>query len=215
MNQVLTRIPIVNRLAIFLHKRKKRREGFERLRRHADDKPLRLVIGASRIHDPGWIGTDIEYLNLLAPSDWDAFFRKSSIDAILAEHVWEHLTIDEGLSAAACCFEYLKPGGYVRAAVPDGFCPDKDYVNFVTVGGSGPGSFDHKVLYNYLSFADIFHRAGFRVDLLEYYDAKGEFHFTDWDPEAGRILRSRRFDERNRDGKLKYTSLILDAVKDA
>ena len=134
---------------------------------------------------------------------------------MLAEHVWEHLTIDQGLEAAQRCFEYLKPGGYLRVAVPDGFHPDELYRHRVRPGGSGAGADDHRVLYNHITLADIFEKAGFRVDLLEYFDSEGKFHFVDWNPEDGKINRSWRFDRRNEDGATNYTSIILDAYKDA
>lgn len=215
IKQVIKRIPILNRIASSLYKYIKCKRRKDRFKRRTMVNPLRLVIGASGFYDTGWIDTDIEYLNLLNPKQWKTYFQRNSIDAILAEHVWEHLTIDEGLAAAKRCFEYLKPGGYLRVAVPDGFCPNDKYINYVKPGGTGVGSDDHKVLFNHLTFADIFMRAGFRIELLEYYDSKGEFHFVDWNPEDGKIGRSRRFDERNKDGVLNYTSITLDAYKNA
>ncbi|HEX4070229.1 MAG TPA: hypothetical protein VHX68_03640, partial [Planctomycetaceae bacterium] len=100
-----------------------------------------------------------------------------------------------------------------RVAVPDGYHPDPTYIEWVRVGGSGAGADDHKVLYNCDSFRRLFESAGFDVQLLEHFDAAGAFHGVDWDPAAGTIHRSRRFDERNRDGRLNYTSIILDARK--
>ena len=100
----------------------------------------------------------------------------------------------------------------MRLAVPDGFCRDEKYLFDIKPGGPGSG-FSHKVIYNHLNLSDVFHKAGFSVNLLEYYDEKGEFHFIDWSPDAGKIRRSKRFDERNKDGVLMYTSLILDAYK--
>src|SRR5690242_11289052 len=91
-------------------------------------RPLKLVVGSSGGHDSGWISSEIEYLNLLNAAQWRGYFAEGSIDAILAEHVWEHLTADEGLEAARRCFQYLKPGGYLRVAVPDGFHPNRDYL---------------------------------------------------------------------------------------
>lgn len=49
--------------------------------------------------------------------------------------------------------------------------------------------------------------------VLEYFDKGGQFHYADWNPEEGRIHRSRRFDERNAAGLLAFTSVILDARK--
>jgi len=51
------------------------------------------------------------------------------------------------------------------------------------------------------------------VALLEYFDARGNFHHAAWNEAEGMIHRSQRFDARNREGKLQYTSLILDARK--
>lgn len=54
----------------------------------------------------------------------------------------------------------------------------------------------------------------FKVRLLEYFDGKGLFYRQDWSPEQGTIHRSERFDERNMDGRLAYTSIIIDALKE-
>ncbi|MBN1438109.1 MAG: hypothetical protein JW929_01760 [Anaerolineales bacterium] len=174
--------------------------------------PLRIVIGASATFDPGWIPTEIEALNILREEDWARFFEPGSIDAMLAEHVWEHLTAEEALRGAELCRRYLKPGGYLRIAVPDGCHPDPDYIRWVEPGGSGAGATDHKVLYTHHSAKALFERAGFRVRLYEFFDEAGRFHCDEWSPADGMIHRSKRFDKRNRGGKLAYTSIILDAV---
>jgi predicted SAM-dependent methyltransferase len=187
-----------------------------RLKREIAVNPApRIVVGSAGIFPPGWVPTDIEFLNLLRPADWEQFFAGRQLAAILAEHVWEHLKPADGASAAATCFKYLRPGGRLRLAVPDGFNPDPTYREWVRPGGSGPGGDDHKILYTHESLREVLESAGFEVDLLEYFDAGGQFHFTDWDPADGMIHRSRRFDERNRDGRLGYTSLIVDARKPA
>ena len=108
---------------------------------------------------------------------------------------------------------YLKPGGVLRLAVPDGFNPSNEYIEYVRPGGTGPGADDHKVLYTYKSMKERLERAGFKINLLEYWDKNGKFHYTDWTDEGGRIRRSRRYDPRNQDGRLHYTSLIVDAIK--
>jgi predicted SAM-dependent methyltransferase len=176
-------------------------------------RPLRLVVGASGVFQPGWVPTDIEDLNLLSDADWSHWFQPNSIDAILAEHVWEHLSAENGLTAAKFCHRYLKPGGYLRLAIPDGLHPDPDYIEHVRVGGSGPGADDHKVLHTWQTLSAMLAEAGFRPQMLEYWDESGAFQYSDWDPEAGMVHRSRRFDQRNADGTLRYTSLIVDAIK--
>jgi predicted SAM-dependent methyltransferase len=174
---------------------------------------LRIVIGSSGIYDDDWIPTEIEFLNILKKDHWERYFRQNSIDAILAEHVWEHLTPEDAKIAAQFCFGYIKPGGYLRIAVPDGFHPNKDYIDQVKVGGIGEGADDHKVLYYYHTIAELFINIGFDVILLEFFDEDGIFHIEDWDPQGGTIVRSLRFDKRNDCGRLMYTSIILDAIK--
>lgn len=193
--------------------RKKRTADLAIRRAAAANRPLRVVIGASDKFQDGWVPTDINNLNILDQNDWDKYFTESSIDAILAEHVWEHLTMKEAFAGARNCFRYLKRGGYARIAVPDGFNPDADYIQAVKPGGTGDGSDDHKTLYDHSSLTKVFETAGFKVRLLEYFDASGRFNYVDWDQETGLIRRSMRFDERNATGVLKYSSLIIDAIK--
>lgn len=176
-------------------------------------RPLRLVIGAGRTSQPGWIATNIQQLNVLVPADWRRYFRGPTVDALLAEHVWEHLTLDEGLAAARLCFAYLRPGGYLRLAVPDGLHPDPAYREHVRPQGSGPGADDHKVLYTYRSLGALLARAGFSVEPIEYFDETGAFHHRPWEPDDGLIRRSLRYDPRNQDGRPTYTSLLVDARK--
>src|SRR6185295_4438112 len=85
----------------------------------------RIVLGSGGIGVPGWIMTDIDQLDILSEEDWATYFRPAFAEAILAEHVWEHLTIDEGTRAAKLCWKYLRPGGRLRVAVPDGLHPDR------------------------------------------------------------------------------------------
>lgn len=161
-------------------------------------------------NQPGWVVTQINTLNLLKEGDWQKF---SNIKMLLAEHVWEHLSRTEAQKAAEMCYKHLSLGGHLRVAVPDGYHPDTDYIEYVRPGGSGVGADDHKILYTYKTLAHIFESVGFNVTLLEYWDEDGEFHHIPWDVDDGRIRRSLRFDPRNTDGQPHYTSIILDARK--
>ncbi|WJH36623.1 methyltransferase domain-containing protein [Paenibacillus sp. CC-CFT747] len=179
--------------------------------------PVKIIVGASSQDYPGWIPTQEEDLNLLNRSDWEESFGSRRIDVILSEHVWEHLTYDEGMEAARICFDYLKPGGYIRCAVPDGNFPNEWYQNMVKVGGPGPADHpaaSHKIVHTYRTLTRMFEEAGFKVRLLEYCDDSGAFHREEWDPQDGFIYRSYRFDHRNKDGELGFVSLIVDAVKE-
>ena len=183
------------------------------LRALAGQRYRRIVIGSSGTAPEGWVPTDREVIDLLREDTWLRHFGPGSLDAILAEHVWEHLSADDAARAAVTCYQFLKPGGYLRVAVPDGLHPDPAYIEQVRPGGSGSGASDHKVLYDYSSVGELFAVAGFEVRLYEYFDCDGRFQFVDWNPADGMIRRSIRFDERNSPKRLAYTSIILDAVK--
>ncbi|SHJ72321.1 Predicted SAM-depedendent methyltransferase [Alicyclobacillus tolerans] len=178
---------------------------------------LRVVVGSGGSkNNVGWVHTEKDELNLLKRSDWERMFAPNSICAILAEHVWEHLTYEEGIEAAKTCYDFLKPGGYVRCAVPDGFFRNEAYQNLVKIGGPGPADHPaagHKIVHTYRTLQSMFEEAGFHVRLLEYCDEDGEFHYNDWGENDGFIYRSKRFDHRNQNGELGFVSLIIDAIK--
>ncbi len=186
------------------------------IREISSDKAVRIIIGAGEQHWSGWIPTQKEKLDLLNPEDWENSFRYRRADVFLCEHVWEHLTKEEGLFAAKICFQWLKPGGYLRCAVPDANFDDREYQLSARVGGPGPKDHqaaDHKIVYDYLLFSGVFKQAGFEVDLLEYCDEHGRFHYNQWSPEDGPVYRSLLMDHRNQGTDIKSVSLILDAKK--
>lgn len=150
---------------------------------------------------------------MLDAEDWLRYFSPNSVTAILAEHVWEHLSVEDGKIAAMNCYRFLKPGANLRVAVPDGNHPDQSYIDAVKPGGSGIGSDDHKVLYNHKTLAEVFQSAGFQIKPLEHFDESGQFVAREWNKDDGMIVRSQRYDERNQGGALAYTSVIIDAMK--
>jgi predicted SAM-dependent methyltransferase len=206
---------IINPIYIFFKTNLKKRLFKKKVSKCQREKlPLKIVIGSCDIYDSGWIPSEVYILDLLNEKTWKNYFQENEIECLLAEHVWEHLTIEQGGIAARTCFNFLKNGGYIRVAVPDGFHKEQRYIDYVKPGGIGAGSDDHKVLYNYKTFSSVFEKAGFKIKLLEYFDENGEFHHNDWDNNKGKIHRSIRFDERNIDGEPNYTSLIIDAYKE-
>ncbi|MDR2932207.1 MAG: methyltransferase domain-containing protein [Oscillospiraceae bacterium] len=177
---------------------------------------MKLVIGAGNTTYNGWVSTQADQLNLLIPDDFEHCLNGNPADAMLAEHVWEHMSLEDGTAAAKNCFEYLKPGGYLRCAVPDAFFRNEWYQNMVQVGGPGPvdhPAYTHKVLYNYRTFRQIFIDVGFEVELLEYCDDQGRFHYIYWNNLDGHISRSFRYDTRNTPHSLSMVSIIVDAKK--
>ena len=53
----------------------------------------------------------------------------------------------------------------------------------VKIGGNGDPNhpaFNHKIVYDYKQFCSVFEQAGFEVELLEYCDENGNFHYKYW-----------------------------------
>ena len=176
-------------------------------------RPCRIVLGSSGIPVDGWLLTDVDQLDIADERHWKRYFRRDSIDALLAEHVWEHLTPEDARKATGLCYRFLRPGGRLRIAVPDGWHPDRDYVEAVRPRGTGPGADDHKVLYTRASLEHLLESTGFTTTVLECFDDSGVFVSREWSATDGMVQRSARFDHRNRDGQLRYTSIIIDAIK--
>lgn len=177
-------------------------------------KKLKFNVGSAGVNfDSTWYATDIDTLNLTKEKDWKKLLFFLRVDNIMAEHVWEHLSFGDTEFANKNCFKFLKKGGILRIAVPDGFHPDKEYIDYVKPGGNGAGADDHKILYNYISMKKSLEKVGFTVKLLEYWDENAKFHCVEWTDDGGRINRSKRYDKRNQNGSLNYTSLIVDAIK--
>lgn len=177
----------------------------------------KIIIGAGNTSYEGWLSTQENELNLLDEvSFYKLFNEENTVDCFLAEHVWEHLSFDEGVIAAKNLFKFLKVGGYARIAVPDVNFQDDWYHNMCQPGGPGDvnhPAYTHKVFYDYQKLMEVFQVAGFKVKLLEYCDEEGDFHFNYWHPNQGMIGRSLRFDTRNENGELKMVSIIIDAFK--
>ena len=175
----------------------------------------RIIIGAGITSQEGWLPTNESELNLLDDSTFAKKFKSKSVDAFLAEHVWEHMTESDGIIAAKICYKYLKPGGYIRCAVPDLNFNNEWYQQMVQVGGPGPDdhpAYSHKIVYDYKRFKSIFETAGFDVELLEYCDEHHDFNYKYWNPDDGMIARSYRYDTRNKKS-LGMVSIIIDAKK--
>ena len=182
-----------------------------RSKRKKNDK-IKLIIGSANTKYKGWIHTNVYSINLLKLKSFKFFFKENEIDYILAEHVFEHLTFEDGLIALNNCYNFLKKGGQIRIAVPDGYFNNKEYLENVRPGGYGAGAHDHKVLYNYKSIQKIVDIKKYSIDYLEYFDEKGNFIEKYWSVDEGFVQRSKRYDRRNKNS-LNYTSLIVDTKK--
>lgn len=186
--------------------------------------PLRIIVGAGTVTQPGWISLQHCDLDIMDRTRWSWFFLPSSVDAILTEHTLEHLTVVQAFAAVQNFHRYLKPGGYVRCAVPDGLHPDPNYLNWVAPGSTGEqllqnfrgGEPGHKTLWNYATLSQLFQDAGFAVVFREWFDEHGSFHRTEWSHEQGYVRRCRGCPWSNVLSFVvgaPYTSLLIDAIR--
>ena len=179
---------------------------------------MKIIIGAGKTAFPGWISTQEDELNLLKRKDFEKILNGEKAEAFLAEHVWEHMTEEEGGLAARNVYEFLEAGGYIRVAVPDANFRSEWYQNMVKPGGNGDPNhpaYSHRIVYDYKTLRAVFEEAGFECELLEYCDENGDFHYKYWNEADGHIGRSLRFDTRNSqaEGRLGMVSIIMDAKK--
>ncbi len=172
--------------------------------------PLNVILGAGPVNVNGWISTDADILDMTSAQGWRKLFSPNSIDRLMAEHVMEHLSDAECTVALKECFRYLKRGGLLRIAVPDGNRRDRKYVEEVSPPKDG-----HKLLFTIDDLVARLDRVGFEATPLEYFDESDQFHSHPWAEADGLIRRSIRHDtqEQFKRGSLYYTSLIVDARK--
>lgn len=174
---------------------------------------LKIIIGSAKTSQEGWVSTNYPILDLLDNKTFSILFKKVKVKCFLAEHVWEHLTTEEGMLAASNCYNYLDENGILRIAVPDSFHSNQEYIEYVKPNGHGVGSDAHKVFYNYKSLESLLLNSGFKVRKLEWFDEFRTFHFNRWNIADGFIRRSVQFDRRNSENSILYTSLIIDGIK--
>ncbi len=150
---------------------------------------MRIIVGAGGTSFPDWLSFNEEELDIRDPYQWAQLFEPESLDRILAEHVWEHLNNMEGFQSARNAHRYLKPGGVLRVAVPDGKHPDLAYINWVRPGNWLNGD-DHKVLYTAESLSRVLSLAGFTPIVRECWDDHGNLWSSEMDLADGYLFRA-------------------------
>jgi predicted SAM-dependent methyltransferase len=160
---------------------------------------MKIIIGANGTTQLGWLSLERSHLDLRDRDTWARLFRPGSVDAVLTEHVLEHLTPEEAGRAARNVYEFLQPGGYWRIAVPDANNPSKwcwlcnrpgSLIHLIANVLYTPGEPFHQVFYKHCSLTSLLTNAGFVPRLLEWYDAEGRFHRESWSPLDGEVRRS-------------------------
>jgi len=173
-------------------------------------KPLKIILGASDDRYDGWIPTDIPHFDASNSADWARFFPLNSIDNLLAEHVYEHLTLAETKKSFLLMKNYLKPGAVFRIAVPDGYHASSDYVDYVKPGTTYSGWENHQLLWNKDMLSEVAAECGYEATFLQYYDSNRQFTDTYVDDENGVIARTFEKLKNDKSRPYTYTSLIAD-----
>ena len=187
--------------------------------------PTKIIVGSGRTFQQGWLSLQHSDLDIRSRRGWQNRFSLNSLDAVLCEHVLEHLDMREAEMTANNIWEFIRCGGRWRIAVPDGFHPHPNYLNWVAPNSTGerflkifrhPSEPDHKLLWNYQALVSFLSGHGFKVVLLEYFDGRGVFHRSNWNEADGRIWRRAGSGWSNFLSTFvnaPYTSLIADAIK--
>ncbi|MEZ2129480.1 MULTISPECIES: hypothetical protein [unclassified Sinorhizobium] len=152
---------------------------------------LRVAIGVASERQEGWRHLHQSELDATSEQNWHSLFQPDSVDNILAEHVWEHLTWTQAQQATSLCFRFLRPGGRLRLAVPDVFHASAYIADVVSATGSKAAEHNHLVDYNYQLMTKLMSGCGLQVELQDWWDERGIFHSNySGKDEHGYIIRS-------------------------
>jgi predicted SAM-dependent methyltransferase len=175
-----------------------------------NQKDIKLIVGSGGTSQGGFISTDIDELDIRKWWHWARFFRNGTIKVVLAEHVFEHLTISEINKSFKLIHRYLSKGGKLRLAIPDKNRRDTKYANAVKPPNDG-----HITYFNLSEITKLLKNAGFDADPLEYFDDNGKFNHKPWSERDGKVSRSFKYDKQKefKNGEYYYTSLLIDAIK--
>jgi len=191
---------------------------------------MKIIIGAGGTTQAGWTSFEFNDLDIRRRDNWLRLFQPGTVEAVLAEHVLEHLNPDEAAAAARNIYEFLRPGGYWRIAVPDAYNPDPRYHEWSSPTGRfqsvwQPFFYDQKVhpahnqFFSIDSLTLLLDSAGFNVKPLEWFDRGGQFQQKYLWPSpmtAGQIYRA---NGTQHVASMRFVlpfdniSLIVDAVK--
>lgn len=185
------------------------------------NKNVNLILGAALTKQKGWFSTNEEWFNIVKQSHWERLFnsRKKRVKRVLAEHVFEHLTLDEMRNALNLIYKNMVYGGSLRIAVPDGNNPNEEYRNHCGINGIGADASDHKQFITYELLSNEVEKIGFKCHLKEGYLKNKKLISTPINRNLGAVIRSR---SNKSISQLKYgwgfaeanSSLIVDCIKD-
>ena len=180
---------------------------------------VNLILGAALTKQNRWFSTNEEWLDISKEKDWERLFNsKKRVRRILAEHVFEHLTLEEMQNALNLIHKNMILGGSLRVAVPDGNNPNNEYRKNCGIKGIGPDASDHKQFITFELLKEEASKVGFEVDLIEGYLENKKLVVKQFDYDLGYIMRSRSnfknsFSKEGWDFPDANTSLIVDFFK--
>jgi predicted SAM-dependent methyltransferase len=173
-------------------------------------RPLKIILGSSITGFKEWLSTDLPHFDITRQEDWAYLFEEGTIDNLLAEHVFEHLTLSQAKNALLNIRKYLKRSGVFRIAVPDGYHFSPEYIDYCRPGGSGPGCDDHKLLWNMDLLNKTAQECGLKINLLQFYNSNHDFTDSYQDDENGTIGRTYAKMQINQSTPFAISSLIAD-----
>lgn len=182
---------------------------------HKNKLTIKIVLGASHIlaEEEGWINTDLPHFDITKEGDWLKIMGANKADNFLAEHVFEHLTLQQNKIVIGLIYKYLKPKGTLRFAVPDGYHSDENYINYVKPNGIGPGCDDHKLLWTIDLIMETFGNSNFEIIPREYYNKEGILFSSQLSLNSGFIHRTVTNPNKQNWELNNYSSLIVDFIK--
>ncbi len=180
---------------------------------------VNLILGAALTKQKGWFSTNEEWFNIVQKTHWERLFNsKKRVKRVLAEHVFEHLTLDEMRKALNLIYKNMVYGGSLRIAVPDGNNPNQEYRNHCGINGIGADASDHKQFITFELLSHEVEKIGFKFNLKEGYMQNNKLISEKINSELGTVMRSRR-NKNNIEFKEGWsfqdanTSLIIDCFK--
>ena len=183
---------------------------------------VNLILGAALTKQNSWFSTNQEWFDIVQKSHWDRLFKsnkspsRNRVKRVLAEHVFEHLTLDEMRNAINLIYKNMVFGGSLRIAVPDGNNPNQEYRNHCGINGIGADASDHKQFITFESIEEELKKIGFKCKLIQGYTKEGNLINNHLSIINGYIMRSRNESAKkiNKSGwefPDSNTSLIVDA----
>lgn len=168
------------------------------LRKIHGHRPLQIYIGSGGCQEnPGFISLLQSEFDVTKSASFENTLCKASVDTFLTEHTFEHIPYEDAANAFRLIFEYLKPGGLFRIAVPNDGRAGKTFV---------PSKLDemigHVSAYNFGHLQQMLKNAGFRnIRLVEEQEKFNEttirIQATEWDFCEGKVHRTLKHDWRN------------------